>query len=62
MSAFIAQYYGTCAACWGSIRPGEEVVYNAADELVHVECPEAVEGPSRPACSRCHLVHAGECF
>ena len=62
MNTFTAQYYGTCNSCWESIVPGQEVVYNANDDLVHVECPDAVEEPSRPACPSCFLVHAGECF
>lgn len=67
MSTFIAQYFGTCDDCLGSVLPGQEVTYNVRDDLVHVECPDVRNDPTTPPakaetlCPRCTSYHAGEC-
>jgi len=65
MSAFTAQYHGTCEECVGPILPGQEVAYDVRDDLVHVECPEPAAlkaARTERTCARCFLVHAGECY
>lgn len=67
MSAFIASYFGECSDCWDSIQPGQEVVYNVRDDLVHVDCPvhpatkADAAALAKPRCPVCGLNHPGEC-
>lgn len=49
--SFIAQFKGECSKCGGEIKPGQEVLYGAFDELVHVFCPNPPGG--RPVCGVC---------
>lgn len=51
--SFSAKYPGHCHACDEPIKVMQECTYNAADEVVHVICPEAVPGKARPACPHC---------
>ena len=53
---FIARYTGTeCGSCGERVREGQEVAYNASDDLVHAACPEAPDDVRRDACPRCFL-------
>ncbi|HEY2086414.1 MAG TPA: hypothetical protein VGH54_10380 [Mycobacterium sp.] len=66
MNPFTAAYHGTCAECLEPIVPGQEVVYNLRDDLVHVDCPTpaltaADLAPGEKPCGRCWTVHAGLC-
>lgn len=38
--SFQARYHGECAACGWHVSPGQEVEYDAEDNIVHVFCPE----------------------
>lgn len=67
MTAFVAEYHGTCEECTGPIVPGQEVSYDATDDLVHVECPDPLSAggalrPGEVVCPDCFLIHAGGCF
>ena len=61
---FPARYAGTCDDCGGRIAPGDRVGYNAAQELVHWECPPEPPAvrPGEERCPVCFLIHpAGAC-
>lgn len=57
MNSFEARYPGTCAAAGDPIKLGDPIV-NTDDGYAHDDC--VVVEP--PACSKCWLVHAGECM
>lgn len=38
--SFEAQYFSRCPECLERIEPGDEVVYNSGDEVVHVDCDD----------------------
>lgn len=68
---FMAGFPGVCACCDERFPKGTSVTYNAAGELVRVECPYAESDMPTPAerqearakmCASCFLVHAGECL
>lgn len=50
---FPGRYAGTCDDCGGPIVPGDRVGYNAAQELVHWDCPPEPPAvrPGEVACS-----------
>lgn len=57
--SFTAAYHGSCE--FGDrIEPGDQVVYDADGELVHVACAELTV--AEKPCGDCNLVHAGRCF
>lgn len=63
--SFAAMYAGRCNAGEHPIRPGEQITEDTDGGFSHVRClliddePETVRAK---ACTRCHLIHAGECF
>ena len=59
MATFSAAYHGECGH-GDRIVPGDQVVYDADGELVHVACEQL--GITEQPCPDCHLVHAGGCF
>jgi hypothetical protein len=65
---FEARYRTLCAECDETIFPGDEVGYDANDEVVHQGCRPVVDITRRPnktpddVCPVCSLQHAGECF
>jgi hypothetical protein len=63
-STFTARYNGYCGDCGGEIDPGDEVMYDSTDSIVHADCE--VDAPPRSrmpmVCSKCFIAHAGECF
>jgi len=40
---FEAKYYGRCQECGERIEPGDEVCYDADDDLVHEDCNPELE-------------------
>lgn len=38
--SFEARYPGRCPECSEVIEPGDDVTYNDADEVVHIECDD----------------------
>lgn len=63
--SFEAKYHGRCVGCDERIEPGDQVEYNADEELVHVHCDDQTD-PDAPLrnerkCPDCFLIHAGEC-
>lgn len=65
--AFVAQYRGTCGLCDEPIKPGETCEYTVAGAIVHAPCPEPTPTeidmqPGETVCTKCFLVHTGECF
>lgn len=62
--SFVARYAGMCADCCVPITSGSLVMYDAHDELVHLQCPDQPDdvsmGDGTP-CSRCFCYHRGEC-
>jgi hypothetical protein len=55
--SFRAKYNGWCVECEEPIRAGDEIQYDAADQVVHVSCAASdrtdVQGNPRPVCPRC---------
>ncbi len=60
---FEARFPGRCEACDEPIEPGQPVVFDDDDVLVHDDCRGMVRVPERAPdpCGECFLVHAGEC-
>lgn len=64
---FEARFPGICETCGDGFEKGDSIMYDD-DELVHANPDDCVSSfPARsasdvPACARCFLVHAGECF
>jgi len=51
--SFTAKYTGTCAAdCGYRIREGDQVEY-VEDQLMHVDCPDAIAPITRAVCPEC---------
>lgn len=62
--SFVAKYRGQCSE-GDEIWPGEEVEYGTDKVLSHVSCDSTrppLDSRNATKCSRCFLVHAGECF
>lgn len=60
MKKFLASRGSTCTECGNRIEPGFPIVQNEDDEWVHDVCP--TDGKVRgELCSRCGLIHPGEC-
>lgn len=57
---FKAKYHGDCAE-GDHIYPGDEVMYDDDDELVHEHCATK-EAVSQAKCPACNMIHAGECW
>lgn len=62
---FTARYLGQCAACWGSIQPGDLIGYlTDGGRVAHDECldgatgeePDPIYAPAL-ACPECWLIH-----
>ena len=63
-SPFTARFPGICENCQESFEVGTEVMYDGSD-LVHADdgdCLRFRDRPIQKPCSKCFLVHAGECF
>ena len=58
MSSFTARYRSTCADCEDTISPGDEVVYNSSNEVVHVKCPTSLTDQLNNICPRCFMAMA----
>jgi hypothetical protein len=58
--SFLAKYRGTCSDCEQTIHPDDEVQYDEARELVHVECQQLERKPA-PVCPTCWLEKPCEC-
>lgn len=60
--SFEANYPGTCQECGGWFKVGDQIDRHI-DGYQHTECvgsePDYTRGD---ACTRCFLVHAGECL
>lgn len=71
MTTFEAKYAGVCAACGEHFQPGRLVRYVGTD-LITDDCegptdvramgPVEIAAARLAACSRCYLVHAGDCW
>lgn len=62
--SFAADFPGTCEDCQESFEAGTLLRYDG-DDLVHADPDECLQFRDRPInkpCSKCFLVHAGECF
>lgn len=57
---FSARYPGGCAECPAGIQPGEEVMYDSADQLVHVDCAEEAPPSPKNVCPQCNLTRPCE--
>lgn len=60
---FTANFPGECWQCEERIERGDQVRYQD-DDVVHADCYADQESvPRQPVtpCSKCFLVHAGEC-
>lgn len=51
---FTARYSGHCQGCHSRIEPGDEVVYDEDDALVHAGCSVPEEKPVN-ICKRCNM-------
>lgn len=60
--SFPARYPGECSDCDHQIRPGDEIASDGLGGQAHVFCPSRTPASSAVPCTRCFLVHAGECF
>ena len=63
MTAFEARYPGHCHACDERITPGELVLFNDAEEIIHAVC--FADEPNQAianVCDKCWTDHAGECL
>jgi hypothetical protein len=62
---FVARYPGTCANCPDGITPGDTLMYDEDDMVIHVDCRHApdVQGKVPEICTRCFLAKSttGEC-
>lgn len=64
MNTFIAKYNsGTCAACEGPVKAGEEVSRNLDQEYLHVDCPDTELDAlaNKPVCQSCWMVGPCDC-
>ena len=57
---FKARYHGECGQ-GDHIYPGDDVMYDLDDELVHESCVSK-EAVVRAKCPDCNMIHAGECW
>lgn len=56
MATFTAQWSQECAECPGTVRKGDEAMYNLDNEVCHAPfCPAENHAPARPTCPRCWL-------
>lgn len=51
---FEAKYAGTCADCDGRIDPGDSIMYDDRNKIVHVKCPVNVDKIGE-VCDRCFM-------
>lgn len=51
--SFTAKYRSNCPLCDLDIKPGDEIVYAAFDEVVHVKCPSDPSNLQRSVCTQC---------
>lgn len=58
--SFQANYPGECQECGGRFKTGDWIDRHI-DGYRHTEC-EAPQGTRGDACTRCMLIHAGDCF
>ena len=60
---FLARYGGRCLVCDGQISPGDMVVYDDDDALVHQGCENYRPPRERqaPVCSTCWLTKPCGC-
>lgn len=58
----LAQFHGTCSLCDDPIVPGQAIVRDDTDDTWQHETCGSRPDVAPCACSRCFLVHAGECF
>lgn len=58
--AFTARYPGRCANCPDGIEPGDQLVYDEDDLVIHVTCRTTpkVTGKAPEICPRCFLAKA----
>ncbi|MEU9805053.1 hypothetical protein [Mycobacterium sp. NPDC050853] len=62
--AFEANYWGTCQVCGKRFSIGD-LIERHIDGYRHEDChgdAEDVLGDRADACTRCFLIHAGECY
>lgn len=53
---FIARFSGgACGHCEERLREGQELQYDASDQLVHVTCPETLDVGPVEVCPDCFL-------
>lgn len=56
--AFTARYHGVCAACEKHIHEGDQVKYDAENQVVHDDCYLHTSAPVEyPVCQVCWLTH-----
>lgn len=60
---FPARFPGICEDCQEGFEPGTEVRYDDGN-LVHADPDDCVSVPqaTNSPCTKCWLVHAGDCF
>jgi hypothetical protein len=62
--SFPAKFPGICESCGEGFEVGEEVMFEG-DDLVHANpdaCLRFRDRPIQKPCSKCFLVHVGDCF
>lgn len=60
---FYAHYASDCGACDVPIKPDDACSWlrvGTSEVVVHAACPEPAK--TKPPCTKCWLVHAGECL
>lgn len=62
--SFIAKFENDCDNCEEPVKVGEEAKMINYDKgiIAHVKCPTPTEPMIEVICSKCFLIHAGECF
>lgn len=63
MNTFEAKYPGICGECGHPIEVGDEVGYASDGTLVHAECEDAFEAPTKQetTCTGCWMIKPCEC-
>lgn len=51
--SFTAKFRSECPDCGETIRRGDEVEFNSADEVTHVICPDVDTRPADRVCPEC---------
>lgn len=62
-TTFTAKYRGACSVCPDPIEPGDEILYDGTDEILHAYCPDRIEERRGDVCPQCfmELPLTGEC-